>query len=131
MLDSELMKGAGINTIRVYQPGKYVRNTQEAIRDLYNIFGIRVVIGHWLGFWENPNYADPVFRERIKKDVAVGRYVDISDSFHIYGSYFDDFKNFLKNVSERSFAEKTWSSEFAEPFFEDAREKLKKDRQGA
>ena len=69
MLDGKLMKDAGINTIRVYQPGKDVRNTKEMIRDLYNIFGIRVAIGHWLGFWENPNYADPIFRERVKKDV--------------------------------------------------------------
>ena len=69
MLDGKLMKDAGINTIRVYQPGKDVRNTKEMIRDLYNIFGIRVAIGHWLGFWENPNYADPLFRERVKKDV--------------------------------------------------------------
>jgi len=53
--------------------------------------------------------------------------VDISDSFHIYGSYFDDFTNFLKRVSERSFAEKTWSTEFAQPFFEDAKLKLRQE----
>lgn len=69
MLDGELMKDAGVNTIRVYQPGKYAKNTKEVIGDLYNIFGIRVAMGHWLGFWENPNYADAIFRERIKKDV--------------------------------------------------------------
>jgi thymidylate synthase len=65
----------------------------------------------------------------LRRTVRVGRYVDISDSFHIYGSYFEDFKNFLKNVSERSFADRTWSSEFAEPFFEDARAKLEKEKQ--
>lgn len=59
--------------------------------------------------------------------VRVGRYVDISDSFHIYGSYFQDFSNFLKTVSGRAFSEKTWSSEFAEPFFEDARARLKNE----
>ncbi|MDP2920961.1 MAG: glycosyl hydrolase [Candidatus Omnitrophota bacterium] len=69
MVDGELMKQAGVNTIRVYQPGRHVKNTKETIRDLYNIFGIRVVIGHWLGFWEDPNYVDPLFRERVKKDV--------------------------------------------------------------
>jgi len=69
MVDGELMKQAGVNTIRVYKPGKYEKNTVEAIRDLYNIFGIRVAMGHWLGFWEDPNYADPGFREKIKKDV--------------------------------------------------------------
>lgn len=67
--------------------------------------------------------------KRLKSKVSVGRYVDISDSFHIYGSYFQDFKNFLKTVTERSFDEKTWSSDFAEPFFEDARAKLSAEKQ--
>ena len=67
--------------------------------------------------------------KNLKARVSVGRYVDISDSFHIYGSYFEDFKNFLKNVGGRSFAEKTWSSEFAEPFFQDARARLEKEKQ--
>lgn len=66
--------------------------------------------------------------KNIGKKVSVGRYVDISDSFHIYGSYFDDFSNFLKRVQERPFGEKTWSTAFAEPFFEDARAKLENER---
>ncbi len=65
--------------------------------------------------------------ERSGHEVKVGRYVDISDSFHIYGSYAEEFKKFEKVVSERSFEERTWSSEFAEPFFEDARQKLKNE----
>lgn len=60
--------------------------------------------------------------------VRVGRYVDISDSFHIYGSYFDDFNNFLKRVAERPFADKTWTTEFARPFFEDAKIKLRQEQ---
>ncbi len=68
--------------------------------------------------------------KRLGRVVSVGRYVDISDSFHIYGSYFDDFKNFLKMATERTFDEKTWPTEFAEPFFEDARIKLEKEKQG-
>jgi thymidylate synthase len=59
--------------------------------------------------------------------VAVGRYVDISDSFHIYGSYADEFKNFLKISKQRTFEEKTWPTNFAEPFFNEARERLKKE----
>jgi len=62
-------------------------------------------------------------------EVAVGRYVDISDSFHIYGSYYDEFKNFLKMVRERPFEEKTWSSEFAASYFEDAKAKIEKEKQ--
>ena len=57
-------------------------------------------------------------------DVSVGRYVDISDSFHIYGSYHEDFKKFQKMVSGRSFEERTWATEFATPFFEDAKARL-------
>jgi thymidylate synthase len=66
--------------------------------------------------------------KRLGAEVKVGRYVDISDSFHIYGSYFDDFNNFLKRVGERPFSEKTWSTDFAQPFFEDARAKLAEEK---
>ena len=66
--------------------------------------------------------------EKTGKKVAVGRYVDISDSFHIYGSYAEEFKRFLKTVGERPFQDKTWSTEFAQPFFEEARERLKSER---
>ncbi len=61
--------------------------------------------------------------------IAVGRYVDISDSFHIYGSYLDEFKRFLKTVKERSFEERTWSTDFAVPFFEDAKVRLEKEKE--
>ncbi|MBN2453078.1 MAG: hypothetical protein JXB40_02295 [Candidatus Omnitrophica bacterium] len=66
--------------------------------------------------------------KRLKARVTVGRYVDISDSFHIYGSYFDEFRNFLRNAAERPFSEKTWPSSFAEPFFEDAKVKLEQEK---
>ncbi len=66
--------------------------------------------------------------KKLGSNVSVGRYVDISDSFHIYGSYHDEFKNFLKMVKDRSFEERTWASSFAEPFFEDAKVKLEKER---
>jgi len=61
--------------------------------------------------------------------VVVGRYVDISDSFHIYGSYHEEFKKFLKMVKDRPFEERAWSTEFAEPFFEDARAKIKSEKE--
>jgi thymidylate synthase len=56
--------------------------------------------------------------------VEVGRYVDISDSFHIYGAYYEDFKKFLHTVKNRSFTGRTWRTEFAETFFEDARKRI-------
>ncbi len=66
---------------------------------------------------------------KIGCDVKAGRYVDISDSFHIYGSYLDEFKNFLKLVNERTFEERTWNTAFARPFFEDAVSRLAAERQ--
>lgn len=58
------------------------------------------------------------------KTIVPGRYTDISDSYHIYGAYFEEFKGFLALMEKRSFEERTWNSDFAEPFFEQAREKL-------
>jgi len=49
--------------------------------------------------------------ERLGVEVELGRYVDISDSFHIYGSYFGEIEsNFLALMSERSFEERTWAT---------------------
>lgn len=66
--------------------------------------------------------------KRTSSKVTVGRYVDISDSFHIYGSYAEEFQKFLKIVTERSFEERTWSSDFAKSFFEDAIARLEAEK---
>jgi len=66
---------------------------------------------------------------KIGRRVRVGRYADLVDSFHIYGSYFDEFRGFLALVEKRSFEERTWSSDYAEPMFIEAREKLKKEKE--
>jgi thymidylate synthase len=65
--------------------------------------------------------------EEISREVRVGRYVDISDSLHIYGSYFRELegdpsrgiKSFFDKLESRSFEERTWSSEFVRPHFID------------
>lgn len=45
--------------------------------------------------------------KKISKEVVVGQYVDISDSYHIYGSYTEDFSNrFLKALEQRDFYSK-------------------------
>jgi thymidylate synthase len=67
--------------------------------------------------------------DRIGKPVGVGRYADIIDSFHIYGSYFGEFRGFLTLVEKRSFEDRTWPSEYAEPMFAEARERLKKEKE--
>lgn len=67
-------------------------------------------------------------QEASGENVVPGRYVDISDSYHIYGSYFAEFEGFLQLMEKRTFEERTWDSDFAEPFFEQAREKLEKEK---
>lgn len=76
-------------------------------------------------------YISKRLSERLGKEVKLGRYVDWSDSYHIYGRRFDSFRNgFLKMVERRTFEERTWTREFAAPFFEEAKatisEKIKK-----
>ncbi len=66
---------------------------------------------------------------KIDKPVAVGRYVDICDSLHIYGSYFEDAKKEVEKMRNTPFTDRAWESDH--PAFEmmttEAREKLAKD----
>jgi thymidylate synthase len=50
--------------------------------------------------------------ERLGRAVGLGRYVDVSDSFHVYGSYFEEIeRNFLSLMERRSFDERTWRTD--------------------
>lgn len=49
--------------------------------------------------------------------VKPGEYMHIADSFHIYGSYFDEFEGFLQTVKKRSEADRVYTTEFACDFF--------------
>jgi len=62
------------------------------------------------------------------ENIQLGRFVDQSDSYHIYGSYFREFADgFLKLLFDRKdFEERTWTTDFAEPFFEEARPLIRK-----
>ncbi|MBM3700997.1 MAG: hypothetical protein FJW68_08835 [Actinobacteria bacterium] len=62
--------------------------------------------------------------ENIKRPVGIGRYVDVTDSYHIYGSYFEQFKGFLETLKIKTFEQRTYTSEYCEPFFEEARKKI-------
>jgi len=66
--------------------------------------------------------------EMMKKPVRVGRHVDISDSYHIYGSYFEEFQDFLAIARKRTLEEKSWTTEFAEPYFEAARRRVRLEK---
>ncbi len=80
LVDGKLMQEMGMNTVRVYQAGENPEAVRKVIRDLYELYGIRTILGHWLGFWEYPYpfYADAKFQDKVKKDVLdmVGLYKD-------------------------------------------------------
>jgi thymidylate synthase len=62
-----------------------------------------------------------------QKEVKMGRYCDISDSYHIYGRRLGHFKqNFLCQRELRTWEERTWTREFAQPIFDEARPKILK-----
>ena len=45
-------------------------------------------------------------------EVKLGRYLHQADSYHLYGSYFTDFKErFLKALTTRSFEDRTYRYE--------------------
>jgi len=54
--------------------------------------------------------------------VPVGEYLHVADSFHIYGSYFDEFEAFLGMLQARP--DRTFTSSFAAPMFADGVRRL-------
>ena len=65
--------------------------------------------------------------KKSNKNILVGRYCHIADSYHIYGSRIEDFKSrFLKSLNTRSFEERTWTTEMAQPFFDEAKPIIEK-----
>ncbi|GAG84036.1 unnamed protein product, partial [marine sediment metagenome] len=71
-VDGKLMKEMGANSVRFFQPGKNPEEVKKVISGLYRLYGIRSALGHYLGYWDWPsaNYADPQFREEIKKEIT-------------------------------------------------------------
>lgn len=61
---------------------------------------------------------------RLGRNIRVGKYVHVVDSFHIYGSYFEEFRGFLDSLAKRTFEERTFRTEDVLPIIEEARERL-------
>ncbi len=78
----------------------YLRmNTHWRSRDAY-----RAAYMNLFGLTELQKFIADEISKKTGKEILVGPYVDITDSYHIYGCNFDDFKNrFLKIMSEREF----------------------------
>lgn len=100
----------------------YNMNTHWRSRDLFKAWFENVIALTTL----MRNIAEAIAK-KTGKEVRVGRYVDISDSLHIYGSYFREIegnpekgiKSFFEKLKSRSFEERTWDSDFIKPHFID------------
>ena len=70
-IDGKLMKDMGVNTVRFYQSGEDIESVKKVISELYKSYGIRTIMGNWLGFWNYPApfYADETFRKGVKEEV--------------------------------------------------------------
>jgi len=70
--DGKLMKEMGVNTIRLYQAHENSTEVKQVISDLYKLYGIRTLLGDWLGFWEYPCpfYGDKCFQDKIMQRVT-------------------------------------------------------------
>jgi beta-glucuronidase len=73
--DFQLLKEMGCNTIRLYH---YTNIKKEVLRDLYRRFGIRVMLGNFLGAYtwgsnaswgKGTDYTDPRQRQKMAEDV--------------------------------------------------------------
>lgn len=74
---------------------------------------------------QSASVAEQIAQKR-GEEVLVGRYFDLSDAYHIYGRRLDHFReNFMKQVEQRSFKDRTWTREFANEIFEEAKPKIK------
>ena len=52
-------------------------------------------------------------------DLQPGEYVHVADSFHIYGSYVEEFRGFTETVRRRTPEERAYTTAFAREFFLD------------
>jgi hypothetical protein len=70
-VDGKLMQEMGVNAVRIYQSPNNSEYVKKVIRELYERYGIRTILGSWLGFWEYPCpfYGDKKFQEKVKEEV--------------------------------------------------------------
>ncbi len=99
-------------------------NTHWRSRDLYKAWFMNVY-----AFTELQRIIAEGISAKINRPVTVGRYVDISDSLHIYGRYFNEVAGEVEKMRQSPFNERAWES--THPAFEamaqEAREKLARD----
>lgn len=80
-------------------------NTHWRSRDLYKAWFMNVY-----ALTDLQRMMASKIEEKMKKKVIVGRYVDISDSLHLYGSYFSEIKPEVEKMKTQSIFMRVWES---------------------
>ena len=62
--------------------------------------------------------------KELGREIRIGQYTHIADSFHIYGSYFDEFEAFLKTLETRTFDQRVFATEDVADIIEEARRQI-------
>jgi thymidylate synthase len=80
-------------------------------------------------FTDLQRYVCEEVTKRLGRPIRPGAYSHIVDSFHIYGSYFADFRAFLDTLQKRPFAERVWDSttDLVQSSFQYARDQIAKE----
>jgi len=63
--------------------------------------------------------------ERLGRTIRPGQYAHIADSFHIYGSYVEEFTRFLDTLGQRSFENRTFRTEDVQEIIDEARAQIR------
>jgi len=58
------------------------------------------------------------------REIRVGQYTHVCDSFHIYGAYFEEFESFLETLKARTFKQRVFYTSDVEDIINEAREQI-------
>lgn len=62
--------------------------------------------------------------ERLGREIRPGQYIHTASSFHIYGSYFEEFQHFLQSVERRTWEQRTYRTEDVQEMIDEARAEI-------
>jgi len=98
-------------------------NTHWRSRDLYKAWFMNV-----FALTDLQRLIAEQLSERLGSPVGCGRYVDVSDSLHIYGSYRDEsLEREIRKMRSSPYTERAWDSSVIEPMFQEVRARLAQD----
>jgi thymidylate synthase len=107
---------------RIYEEDGY--EYLEADVDMRSNDAFKASFMNMYAFVEIQKYVANEVSKRTGRDIKIGRYIHNANSFHIYGSYVNEFKDFLEKIIKIPEEQRYRSSEDLEYFFDLGRIKL-------